>query len=141
MNALVYVNIDGPFWTIKEQKNLQKVVLEYVNILRLSSYQWLQLAKNLSVIQNASRSSQLLFTLINNDFCIFLITNWSTVYEPMQILMPYGLNSWWCNHERKLLRERDKNQNGPMTYCAKAVLSFFDGISSKLCGRLIFQAC
>ena len=38
-------------------------------------------------------------------------------------------------------RERDKNQNGPMTYCAKAVLSFFDGISSKLCGRLIFQAC
>ena len=37
MNALVYVNIDGPFWTIKEQKNLQKVVLEYVNILRRSS--------------------------------------------------------------------------------------------------------
>ena len=65
------------------------------------------MAKNLSVIQNASRSSQLLFTLINNNFCIFLITNWSTVYEPMQILMPYGLNSWWCNHERKLLRERE----------------------------------
>ena len=52
-------------------------------------------------------ASQLLFTLINNNFCIFLITNWSTVYEPMQILMPYGLNSWWCNHERKLLRERE----------------------------------
>ena len=55
-------------------------------------------------------ASQLLFTLINNNFCIFLITNWSTVYEPMQILMPYGLNSWWCNHERKLLRERERER-------------------------------